>query len=277
MFANTKTCILLYSCIVLFACNASKKESTLTLEPVSNSTYIPDSNYSKDFAERKRYYEACTKTTLFTNAFYLQPQDKINIGSINNQHEINVNKGVNILDTSKGKSPFNLMTVVNSSNCSDSMRLTGNLRAAFYREVATALSMSPASKSLLSVIDTTKMVVKIGSIYTDVFIQDSVISRLNSTKDSALLHYKEQLLNPENVLLAETVEVLEFSAEFPLKMKLSPLQETLLTKPFAIDSFPSKNTGTIELRGSQYLRVQLNKRYTVLGKFVQVKIQEAHQ
>jgi hypothetical protein len=69
MFANTKTCILLYSCIVLFACNASKKESTLTLEPVSNSTYIPDSNYSKDFAEWKRYYEECTKTTLFTNAF----------------------------------------------------------------------------------------------------------------------------------------------------------------------------------------------------------------
>jgi hypothetical protein len=94
---------------------------------------------------------------------------------------------------------------------------------------------------------------------------------LSTTHDSSLIRFKELLLKPENALLAQTVEVLGFSAEFPLKMNLSTTQVTQLAKEFFFNINSSTDTGSIILLSNNNLRIQINKRYTVLGRFLKLK------
>ena len=114
MFTKNELCIFFCIGIIFLGCNSEDKKNALKFELVSSSLYVPDSSYNKDLLGWKKYYEKCIKSDLFPDAYYLHLQDKIYIGSINNEHEIDVNKGINILDTSNGKSPFSLMSVVNS-------------------------------------------------------------------------------------------------------------------------------------------------------------------
>ena len=64
--------------------------------------------------------------------------------------------------------------------------------------------------------------------------------------------------------------MLGFNAEFPLKMKLSARQEMQLKKGVSYNLSTSGNKVNIVLF-SNNLRIQINKRYTVLGKFLKLK------
>jgi len=207
---------------------------------------------------------------LFPDAFYLQLQDKVNIGSINNEQERDVNKKINILDTSNNKNIFNLFAIVNSSNCSDTIHLNGPLKKDFYREVVNALSISPGYKELPAAIDTGQMKIKIGVAFNNTLRLDSLINLLNRTQDSSLIHFKDLLLLPENALLAQTVDILGFSAEFPLKMKLSAQQKQQLEKGISFDMNTSNDNVRLALL-SDNVHVQVNKRYSVLGRFLKLK------
>ena len=147
MFTKNKLCIFCCICIIFLGCNSGNKKITLKFVTVSSSLYAPDSSYTEDRLAWKKYYEQCIKSDLFPDAFYLQLQDKVYIGSINNEHEIDVNKGINILDTGNGKSIFNVMYIVNSSNCDDTIHLSEKLRNGFLREVENGLINSPEYKN----------------------------------------------------------------------------------------------------------------------------------
>lgn len=274
MFTNTKLCILFCIGIIFTGCISENKKTALKFEPVSSKVYMPDSNYNKDLGEWKKYYEQCTKKDLFPDAYYLQLQDKIYIGSINNEQAIDINKGTNILDTSNGNSPFNIMSVINSSNCTDTIQLSDKLKTAFFKEVVDALNTSPEFKSLESVIDAGDMTIITGSLYSTALIKDSLINILNSTRDSSLIIYKELLLKPENVLLAETIEVMGFRAEFSLKAKLSDFLRKQLVREVFPDNKTSKVFRSLVLLSSNRLRIVIDKRFTVLGRFLQLKVDE---
>ncbi|HET9825556.1 MAG TPA: hypothetical protein VFP87_09480, partial [Chitinophagaceae bacterium] len=204
--------------------------------------------------------------------FYLQLQDKVNIGSINNQHTIDVNKGIGVLDTSnKYRNIFQLLSVRNAFNCYDTIRLVGNLRSNFYHEVIDALNASPALAILTSAIDTGQMRVRITTLYTIALIQDNLVHMLDTTKDSSLVHFRKLLLAPGNVLLAQTVDIFGFVAEFPLKMKLPAEVQLQLAREVFFSLDPPGDNASVILLSNGHLRFQLNKRYTVLGKFLQLK------
>ena len=98
-----------------------------------------------------------------------------------------------------------------------------------------------------------------------------MISLLNRTKDSSLIRYKELLLKPENALLAQTVDILGFTAEFPLKTKLSASQEKQLAKQVSFTVNGSNENGSIMLLSNNNLVIKINKRYSVLGRFLKLK------
>jgi hypothetical protein len=258
-------------CIIAAGCNTgSSKQPVLKFESVSDSLYKPDDNYKQGLVIWKHYYEQCMNQQLFADAFYLQLQDKINIGSINNDHEMDVNKGIQILDTTNNKNIFNLLAIMNSANCSDTMHLNSNLRKNFYAEVTKALSASPEYKNLPAIFDSTQMNIRVGTIFYDALRPDSLISILTRTTDSSLIRYKELLLKPENALLAQTVDMLGFNAEFPLKNKLTAPQEMQLKKGVSYNLNNSNDKVDIVLL-SNNIRIQINKRYSVLGKFLKLK------
>jgi hypothetical protein len=194
------------------------------------------------------------------------------IGSINNQHDIDVNKGIIILDTSnRYGNVFNLLSIKNAFNCYDTLSLVGNLKASFFKELMEGLNASPEYRSVVTVIDSAKMKIRISTLYTIALMPDRLLEMLNTTKDSSLVRFKELLLTAGNVLLAQTVEILGFIAEFPLAKKLSPAQQQQLTREIFFKFNDSKDNASLILLSNNNLRVQLNKRYTVLGKFLQLK------
>jgi len=272
MFKNNKLFIVYFICVVFVSCNlAGKEKAKLTFVPVSDSLYRPNDDYQQTLLLWKNYYEQCINMKLFPDAFYLQLQNKVYIGSINNEHEIDVNQGIHILDTSNYKNLFNLLAILNSANCSATINLNNTLKREFYGEVLQALNTSTDYKSLAAVFDTGQMKIKTGSVYDNTLRTDSLINLLNRTHDTSLIRFKELLLMPENVLLAQTIEVFGFSAEFPLKSALSAIQKKQLTKEVLFNINNSNEMGSIMLLSNNNLRIQINKRYTVLGRFLKLK------
>ncbi len=259
-------------CISVAGCNRASKEPALQFETISDSVYKPDDNYKQSLVIWKDYYEKCMNQQLFADAFYLQLQNKLNIGSINNAQEINVNEGTPIIDTSGNNNIFTLLAIISSANCSENLPLNNNLRMNFYGEVVKLLSASPDFKNMVAALDSGQMTIKVGTVYNYTLRPDSLISMLNRTTDSSLIRYKELLLKPENVMLAQTVDILGFTAEFPLKTALAASQQTQLAKEwfFTIDVAANAN-GSMILLPNNNLRLKINKRYSVLGKFLQLK------
>ncbi|MDB5279633.1 MAG: hypothetical protein JWR61_4588 [Ferruginibacter sp.] len=252
--------------------NDNNKYQNLKFESVSDSVYQPDENYKQGLATWKQYYEHCMNQPIFADAFYLQLQDKINIGSINNEHATDITKGLKILDTANNQNLFHLLAIMNSANCSDTLPLSNHLRKDFYAEITELLSMSPEYKGLPAIFDSTKMNIRVGTLYYDALRPDTLISTLNRTTDSSLIRYKELLLRPENVLLAQTVDMIGFSAAFPLKSKLTNEQETALKKGVSFSLNSSNDKVSLALLSNNTIRMQVNKRYTVLGKFLKLKV-----
>ena len=272
MSSHPRLSILCLISAVLFSCNMNTREKTkISFVTISDSVYKSNDEYKQQLAIFKNYYEKCANEQLYPDVFYLELQEKMYIGSINNEHELVVNKGINILDTSKGKNIFNLLAVISSSNCNDTISLNSNMRKVIYGDVVNALNTLPEYKSLSTVIDTVQMKLKIGTVYNSTLRTDSLISLLNRTQDSSLIRYKQLLLTPGNALLAQTIDVMGFSAEFPLKGKLSARQKTQLEKEVFVNPENGREYGSILLLPNNNLRIQVNKRYTVLGRFLQLR------
>ena len=85
------------------------------------------------------------------------------------------------------------------------------------------------------------------------------------------MRFKQLLLTPGNVLLGETVEVLGFKAEFPLKAEMSSMTRKELAKGIFFNLNKHGDNVRLQLLSNGDLRVQLNKRYSVLGKFLRLK------
>ena len=260
-----------FLCSILPACHGAKQPK-LKFESVRSDIYSPNDDYRTALTEWTNYYQQCTNEQLFSDAFYLQLQDKVYIGSINNQHAIDVNKGIIILDTSNNfGNVFKLLSIKNAFNCYDTIALAGNLRASFYNELVSGLNASPEYKTLIPAIDTGQMKIRISTLYTIALMPDRLVELLNTTKDTSLKRFKELLLTPGNVLLGQTVEILGFIAEFPLKTQPSPALRKQLAKEVFFNLNNSRDNASIILLSNNNLRFQLNKRYSVLGKFLQLK------
>jgi hypothetical protein len=261
-----------FTCAILLACRSNTKQPTLEFEPVSSDAYSPSDDYKKALAEWKNYYQRCTNQQLFSDAFYLQLQDKVYIGSINNQRAIDVNKGIIILDTANNYgNVFKLLSIENAFNCYDTMALVGSLKTSFYNELVKALNTSPEYKDLTFAVDSTQMKISINTLYTIALMPDKLIQLLDSTTDTSLMRFKQLLLTPGNVLLGETVEVLGFKAEFPLKTEMSSTTRKELAKEVSFNLNKYGDNVRLQLLSNGDLRVQLNKRYSVLGKFLWLK------
>jgi hypothetical protein len=271
MLSNNKLFLLCLISTVSMSCHFGNKETKLKFEPLSNQFSSHDESYRKSISLWKSYYEHCTNKKLFQDAYYFQVQDKLYIGSINSEHKIALNGALTILDTSSNKNIFNLLSIVSVSNCYDTISLTAEIRRSFFNEVINAIDASHKFKSVKAAIDSRQMKIRIGTIGTIRLMTDSLIKVLNTTNDSSLIHFRELLLNPENVMLAETVEVLGFTAEFPLKMELSAEQEKQLAKEPFYDINASKEIESIKLLSNRMVSIKINKRYTVLGRFMQLK------
>jgi len=272
MFNNYKISFLCFVCAALLSCNMNSKEKTkLSFVSVSDSVYKSSDEYKQNLAIFKNYYEKCANEQLYPDVFYLELQQKMYIGSINNEHELVVNKGINVLDTSHGKNVFDLLAVISSSNCSDTISLNSNMRKVIYADVIAALNSLPEYKNLSAVIDTVQMKLRIGTVYNSTLRTDSLITLLDRTTDSSLIQYKQLLLTPGNVLLAQTIDVMGFTAEFPLKGKLSAQQKKQLGKEVYVNPEDSREYGSLLLLPNNSLRIQINKRYTVLGRFLQLR------
>ncbi len=275
MFNNNRLFILCFICVALLSCNMNTREKAkLSFISVSDSVYKSSDEYKRDLAVFKKYYEKCANEQLYPDVFYLDLQQKMYIGSINNEQELVVNKGINVLDTSKGKNIFDLLAVISSSNCDDTISLNSNMRTVIYTDVINALNSLPEYKSLSTVIDTVQMKLKIGTVYNTTLRTDSLISLLDRTQDSSLIRYKQLLLMPRNALLAQTIDVMGFTAEFPLKGKLSNQQKKQLVKEVYISPEGANEYSSILLLPNNNLRIQINKRYTVLGRFLQLREEE---
>jgi hypothetical protein len=272
MFNNYRLFILCFISGTLLCCNMNTREKIkLGFVSVSDSLYKSNDEYKQNLAVFKKYYEDCANEQLYPDVFYLDLQQKMYIGSINNEQELVVNKGINVLDTSNGKNIFDLLAVISSSNCYDTISLNSNMRKIIYVDVVNALNTLPEYKSLSTIIDTVQMKLRIGTVYNTSLRTDSLISLLNRTQDSSLIRFKQLLLMPRNALLAQTIDVMGFTAEFPLKGKLSGQQKKQLAKEVYISPLGATEYSSILLLPNNNLRIQINRRYSVLGRFLQLR------
>jgi len=275
MLKKDKLLIFSIACIVVSGCKSTPKSPKLEFETVNSDAYSPNDDYKQALSQWKSYYQHCTNEPLFPDAFYLQLQDQIYIGSINSRQGIDINKGTVLLDTGRHfANVFKLLSIQNAFNCYDTMTLAGNLKKSFYKEVVECLNASPGYKGLTTAIDTTRMKVRVSTLYTIELIPAKLIELFSTTKDTSLIRFKELLLKPGNVLLSETVEVLGFAADFPLRTNLPREQQAQFMKGVYFNLDGSNDNASLILLANNNLRIQLNKRFTVLGKFLQLMSNE---
>lgn len=141
--------IFLFLFFTICGCTSTTRPTNLKFEAVSSTVYSPNEGYRQSLSEWKRYYQYCTSEPLFPDAYYLQLQDRVYIGSINNRQGIDINKRIILLDTSRHfANVFKLLSIQNAFNCYDTIDLVGNLKASFYNEVAKGLNASDGYRSL---------------------------------------------------------------------------------------------------------------------------------
>jgi hypothetical protein len=267
-------CIIFILFIALISCkNKNNQIPKYSFEIISDSVYKPTEEYTQSLKIWKNYFEKCMTESLFPGAFYLQLRNNISIGSINNSQEINVNKQTPILDTSNSKNIFNIFTIVKWNNCSDTLQLNEKLRTDFFSEVSNVLHQTK-DNNLSTLVEAKYMTVSPKSIAIGKLIPDSVINLLNTTKDTALLHYKVLLLKPGNALLAETVELLGFDADFILHKEIPQKIKSLFSKEQFFTLNQTNDKMSIVLKQNNRIHIQINKRFAVMGGFVILKSKE---
>ena len=258
-----------FYCIVLISvgCNEGVKNKKIVYVAISNSSYRHDSSYEQSFLQWKKVYEECMNYQLFTNAIYMGLQEKIYVGSISNKLAQNVNAGINVLDTTYSKNFFNLFSIIGTSNCYSKINVDKTLQNEFYSELKKVLNQLKQYQYLNDLIDTTQMAFRITTLSDNSILPDSLVSILQRTKDTSLLHFKELLLTPGNAVLIHVAMILGFDSNFPVRKKLSIIDEKKFNDEVFFNFGNRNETGSIKLLSNHHLKVSINKYYTVFGGF----------
>jgi len=272
MFKVLKLFILLGLWFIAFiGCKLGAVKKKIHYELVSDSLYVGQNNYKKEFAQWKNIYVECMQNPLFRNAFYLGLQQNVNIGSISNQYATNINKEFSFFDTSNRKYIINLFAVYNQANCDTKINLSKGLQSEFYSELIRSLENSGQYQYLVKYIDTSQIKFKITTIADNSLRPDSLASLLERTRDTSLLRVKQLLVTPGNALLVRTIMIFGFYCEFPLNKKLTLREETNLKNEAFFKIENSGENGSIRMLSNQQVQVFINKYYTVFGQFYAFK------
>jgi len=263
----------LFYCIVLISvgCHEGVKNKKIVYVAISGSSYRPDSSYEQNFLQWKKVYEDCMNYQLFPNAIYMGLQQRINVGSINNRSAQNVNGQTSIVDTIYSRKLFNLFAVIGASNCYSKINLNENLQNQFYSELKKGLNQLKQYSYLADLIDTSQMTFTVTTIADNSILPDSLVSTLQTTKDTSLLHFKRILLAPGNALLTHVTMIFGFESEFQLRKKLSITDEKKFNDEVFFNFDNRFETGNIKLLPNHHLKVHINKYYTVFGEFYAFK------
>jgi hypothetical protein len=236
---------------------------------VNDSLSIHRADYKEDFTQWKSVYDQCLHDTLFPNAFYLGLQTGLGIGSISNQIEQNVNKQITVLDTSS-KSSMNILDIIavhNTANCFAKINLNKNLQDTFYNELIRNLKNSGDYKYLSDLVDTNRIIFRIGTLIDYSIRPDTLVHMLQRTRDSSLIYFRQILTTPGNVLLVRAGMIFGFYSEFHLKRKLTIEEAGKFKNEVNFKLGDHGENGSIQLLANQNLQVLINKNYTVFGQF----------
>jgi hypothetical protein len=253
--------------IISLGCNEEVKNKKIVYIPISDSYYRHDSSYLQNFLQWKKVYEECMNYRLFPNAAYMGLQQQIHVGSINNKSAQNVNGQTSIVDTIYSRKLFNLFAVIGASNCYSKINLNKNLQNQFYSELKRVLNQLKQYSYLADLIDASQMTFTVTTIADNSILPDSLVSTLQRTKDTALLHFKELLLTPGNALLTHVAMIFGFESEFQLRKKLSIVEEKKFNDEVFFKFGNQIEGGSIKLLPNHHLKVSINKYYTVFGEF----------
>jgi hypothetical protein len=258
--------------VTLLQCQSKPEQVRMHCELVSADKVIDSlsahrANYKEDFSQWKAVYEQCIHDTLFPGAFYLGLQSGLGIGSVSNQIVQNLNGQITVLDTSGNRDILNIIAINKSANCFSKINLNRNLQDNFYSELIRNLRSSGSYAYLADAVDTNQIVFKISTLIDYAIRPDTLLSRLQTTKDSSLLYFRKILTTPGNALLARAAMIFGFSAEFHLKRRLTPAEENAFKNEVYFKQGDQVTNGSIRLMSDQSLQVAINKNYTVFGQF----------
>jgi hypothetical protein len=269
---NCSVIFIVLSFFTLLRCHSKPEQTAMHFEVV-NADKITDSlsahliNYKEDFTHWKSVYEHCLHDTLFPDAFYLGLQNSMGIGSVNNMTVQNINGQITVLDTSGNRDILNIIAINNSANCFSNINLNKNLQDSFYNELIRNLRSSGNYAYLADAVDTDQIVFKITTLIDYAIRPDTLMQRLQQTKDSSLLYFRKILTTPGNALLVRSVMIFGFSSEFHLKRKLTDKEADAFKNQVYFKLGDASGNGSIRLLSNQNLEVVINKNYTVFGQF----------
>jgi hypothetical protein len=269
---NCRVIFIVLFFFTLLRCHSKPEQTAMHFEVV-NADKITDSlsahliNYKEDFTHWKSVYEHCLHDTLFPDAFYLGLQNSMGIGSVSNMTVQNINGQITVLDTSGNRDILNIIAINNSANSFSNINLNKNLQDSFYNELIRNLRSSGNYAYLADAVDTDQIVFKITTLIDYAIRPDTLMQRLQQTKDSSLLFFRNILTTPGNALLVRSVMIFGFSSEFHLKRKLKDEEADAFKNQVYFKLGDAGGNGSIRLLSNQNLEVVINKNYTVFGQF----------
>lgn len=263
---------ILFSAVIFLQCHSKPEEIPLHYDLV-NADKATDSlsahwpNYKADFVQWRTVYENCVHDSLFPGAFYLGLQTDLGIGSISNQIVQNINGKITVLDTSGNRDILNIIAINKSANCFSRINLNKDMQDSFYTELVRNLRVSGDYAYLADIIDTSQIIFKITTLIDYSIRLDTLVSRLEQTKDSSLLYFRNILTAPGNALLVRAAMIFGFSADFYLKKELTPTEQNSFKNEVYFGLGDQGAKGSIRELPGQNLQVIINKNYTVFGQF----------
>ena len=250
---------------MLFSCKGEVKKGKIDYKVVEKASVNDSTQTSQKAIKWKSLLEECMHKPLFQDAFFLGLEDSIHIGSINNRLETNVNKrvSVSIFDTTINKNIGAIFNVDGQFNCYSTVDTV--LKDDFVFEIRNALKTASEFAFIGDIVDTTHLNIKVANISENNLYLDNLITILQKSEDSSLLKYRKILSESGNALLARSVMVLGFSAEFLITRDLTQVELNQLKNEsaFAVDNGNCR----IRIMENGYLQVLVEKPYTIFGQF----------
>lgn len=269
---------MLFSLIVFIFCCCSSVTRTIHFVSINDVffNFSPDSSLmlqrGKGWEERKRFHDSCMGGSIYSNALFVRMKDTFRLGTIINRETKEV---VNMLKPGDFPRPvFASFFNMDTRPCYSKTRLIYSIDSFLNQDIY--LTIDSADEQTNDAINrliktSSETEVEIGSWY-HIELTEYFAKALDTVK--SLIAYKEALLDPANVVLIKSANIME--VDFHLKTN-KPVEKDLVAllskKPIAKVA-NSNLTAEMILITENRLQVIFRGRFQFAGTFMKAELKE---
>ncbi|HRH47546.1 MAG TPA: hypothetical protein PLP23_02270 [Panacibacter sp.] len=262
--------------IIFYGCTSKKQ--TIHFEPIGENEFnsVADSSFAvphgKIWEERKKIHDSCMGSSYAANAVFMRTKDTFLMGSIVNMKTMKIVK--NFDPRYDAQNFFSSAFTFTTKPCYEKRPLDIGIDSLMNNQLLLKIDSSneKLNTELAEAIkNSAHNEIETGS-WLNMEITDLLGKMLDTTTNAAALEYKEQLLNPDNMILVRSSSITEVSFYFHTNSPITPdLKNKLLSKP-VINPQPNLKVQFFFIDDKSF-KLTINGFFQIIGQFMKCKLE----